>query len=108
MIDKEVNNKYEELIFEEEFTLDNKTPRELDEIADMILKADVRAGNRIHFENPILFQEHLRTRYKREIYNKEGVPDPSIEAGIYNRTHPQGRKVNSEKARKESGASYYR
>lgn len=43
---------------------------------------------------------------QREIYNPEGVPDPSIAAGIFNRTHPRGRKVNSEKAR-EGGASFY-
>jgi len=59
-------------------------------------------------DDPILFEEHLQQRRRREIYNTTGVPDPSIKAGIYNRTHPQGRKVNSPEQRKRNGASYYR
>jgi hypothetical protein len=57
---------------------------------------------------PILFEEHLHQRRRREIYNAVGTPDPSIVAGIYNRTHPEGRKVNSPEQRKKNGASYYR
>ena len=57
---------------------------------------------------PILFEEHLHQRRRREIYNSVGTPDPSIVAGIYNRTHPDGRKVNSPEQRKKNGASYYR
>ena len=59
-------------------------------------------------DDPIVFEEHLQQRRRREIYNTTGVPDPSIKAGIYNRTHPQGRKVNSPEQRKRNGASYYR
>jgi hypothetical protein len=59
-------------------------------------------------EDPILFEEHLQNRRKREIYTQMGVPDPSIVSGIYNRTHPQGRKVNSADQRKKNGASFYR
>lgn len=59
-------------------------------------------------DNPILFEEHLMQRRKREIYTTVGVPDPSIVAGIYNRIHPQGRKVNTEDARRKHGASFYR
>lgn len=59
-------------------------------------------------DNPILFDEHVYARKKREIYCKAGMPDPSIVAGIYNRQHPQGRKVNSKDQRKRHGASYYR
>lgn len=59
-------------------------------------------------DNPVLFEEHLIQRRRREIYNAEGVPDPSIVSGIYNRQHPQGRKVNTDAQRKKSGASYYR
>lgn len=55
----------------------------------------------------ILFEEHFASRRKREIYTTIGTPDPSIVAGIYNRTHPQGRKVNSEEQRKRNGASFY-
>jgi hypothetical protein len=58
--------------------------------------------------NPILFEEHLQQRRRREIYNTQGVPDPQIKSGIYNRIHPQGRKVNSAEQRKKNGASFYR
>ena len=110
---EEVNNKFEDLTFEEEyyeFDINDPdlTPAQLDYITDMILQADVRAGNRIHHKNPILFKEHMRTRYRREIYPQSGVPDPSVEQGMYNRTHPEGRKVNSEHQRKINGASFYR
>lgn len=59
-------------------------------------------------KNPILFEEHLQQRRRREIYTTIGTPDPSIVAGIYNRTHPQGRKVNSLAQRQKNGASWYR
>lgn len=59
-------------------------------------------------DNPILFEEHFQSRKRREIYNQLGTPDPSIVSGIYNRTHPQGRKVNSEEQRKRNGASFFR
>lgn len=57
---------------------------------------------------PILFEEHLQSRRRREIFPANGTPDPSIVAGIYNRTHPQGRKVNTEEQRKRNGASFFR
>lgn len=109
-----MSNKFDELVIDDpewDFDpncTDDMTPSRLDRYASMILKADVRAGNKIRGENPILFEEHIKTRYKREIYNKQGFPDPSIQQGMYNRTHPEGRKVNSEEARKRHGASYYR
>lgn len=59
-------------------------------------------------DDPILFEEHLQTRRKREIYTTLGTPDPSIVTGLYNRSHPQGRKINSAEQRKKHGASYYR
>lgn len=59
-------------------------------------------------KDPILFEEHFQSRKRREIYTQGGTPDPSIVAGIYNRVHPQGRKVNSEEQRKRNGASFYR
>lgn len=59
-------------------------------------------------DNPILFEEHLQSRRRREIFPANGVPDPSIVAGIYNRTHPQGRKVNSDEQRRKNGASFFR
>lgn len=62
----------------------------------------------IQGENPILFEEHFQSRKRREIYTSTGVPDPSIVSGIYNRSHPNGRKINSPEQRKKNGASYYR
>lgn len=59
-------------------------------------------------ENPILFEEHLKNRQRREIYTTVGTPDPGIVAGLFNRTHPQGRKVNSADQRRKHGASFYR
>jgi hypothetical protein len=59
-------------------------------------------------DNPILFEEHIQSRKRREIYTTQGFPDPNIVSGIYNRTHPQGRKVNSDVQRKKNGASWYR
>lgn len=59
-------------------------------------------------DNPILFEEHFQSRKRREIYTSLGTPDPSIVVGMYNRTHPQGRKVNSEEQRKRNGASFFR
>lgn len=59
-------------------------------------------------EHAILFEDHLHQRRKREIYNANGIPDPEIVSGIFNRTHPQGRKVNTDEQRKRNGASFYR
>lgn len=59
-------------------------------------------------KNPILFENHLQERRRREIYTKIGTPDPSIVQGMYNRTHPQGRKVNSNEQRRKNGASFFR
>lgn len=96
------------------------TNRELEDYADAILRKDAKDGNSIHGENPILFEEHLYNRRRREILVTSGTPDDiqgldderGIHRGdgqkIFNRTHPQGRKVNSEHQRKKNGASYYR
>lgn len=59
-------------------------------------------------KNPVLFEEHLKNRQRREIYTKVGTPDPEIVSGLFNRTHPQGRKVNSAEQRQRHGASFYR
>jgi hypothetical protein len=59
-------------------------------------------------KNPVLFEEHLKNRQRREIYTTIGTPDPNIVSGLFNRTHPQGRKVNSADQRKKHGASFYR
>jgi hypothetical protein len=96
------------------------TNRELEDYADAILRKDAKEGNPANGENPILFEEHLYNRRRREILVTSGTPDDiqgldderGIHRGdgqkIFNRTHPQGRKVNSEHQRKKNGASYYR
>jgi hypothetical protein len=88
---------------------------ELDEMATEILRAQARSidpetgkPRGIAGEDPVLFEEHLYSRKRREIYNQNGVPDPSINEGMFWRTHPQGRKVNSNDQRKKHGASFYR
>ena len=59
-------------------------------------------------EEPAILLWHMyKDRLRREIYVGTGIPDPSIESGIYWRTHPQGRKVNSEE-RRDRGACFYR
>lgn len=69
------------------------TPRELLLLAEKMLIKDPKPVN----EAPaILLIPHLRDRQKREIYNQNGVPDPSICEGLYWRTHPQGRIVRPE------------
>lgn len=66
--------------------------------------------------NPILFESHLYNRKRREIYVEVGTPDPAFTMdrkgrptqGIYNRAHPDGRKINTKAQRAKNGASYYR
>lgn len=85
---------------------------ELEEMATEILKANAKSINpetgKPNGLNNILFEEHLYSRRRREIYNINGTPDPSINEGMFWRTHPQGRKVNSDEQRKKHGASFYR
>jgi len=106
-------NKQLLLVFEEE--KDDYTQRELEQLADQLLRAQARSidpetnkERGIAGDDPILFEEHIHQRRRREILNENGVPDPSLASGLYFRTHPEGRKVNSEEARKKHGASYYR
>jgi hypothetical protein len=63
----------------------------------------------INGKNPILFEQHIYNRKRREIHVKDGIPDPAFTTdrwgrptvGMYHRTHPQGRKVNSTEQRKK-------
>lgn len=109
---KQRPQRHDEIIYEEgrEYTA-----KELEILADQLLRAESRAINEetgkprgIGGENPILFAEHLYARQKREILNENGVPEPGLVQGIYNRAHPEGRKINTEKQRKEQGASFFR
>lgn len=102
----------ENLVIEEE---ERYSPYELDLMAEEILRAharsiDVETGKPtgIKGDNPVLFEEHIQARKRREIYNQNGTPDPSINEGMFWRTHPQGRKVNNDEQRKKHGASFYR
>ena len=87
----------------------------LEEQADLLLREHAKSTDPetgkvrgIGGENPILFDDHIRQRKRREVYNITGTADPNIEQGIYNRQHPGGRKVNSDEQRSKNGASYYR
>ena len=69
----------------------------------------------IRGRNPILFESHLYNRKRREIHVESGCPDPAFTmdrwgkrptTGIYNRSHPAGRKINSPEQRARNGASY--
>lgn len=67
----------------------------------------------IRGKNPILFEPHLYNRKRREIYVSAGVPDPAFTmdrfgrptVGMYNRAHPEGRKMNSVEQRQKNGAA---
>lgn len=85
--------------------------RELAMYADKML----RDAGTDDTDAPILFQEHIEPRWRKEVRVESGTPDASITHALskdgqtmYNRQHPQGRKVNSEQQRKTNGASYYR
>lgn len=86
------------------------TDRELAMYADKFLR---EAGTTDDCQ--FLFQEHIEPRWRKEVRVETGTPDQSITNSLspdgqtmYNRQHPQGRKVNSDTQRKSNGASYYR
>jgi len=70
-------------------------------------------AEKILLEDPKLCTEHpawlsvgrLRERQRREIYCAAGTPDPNIVAGMYWRTHPEGRKWHEDRS---GGRSWYR
>jgi hypothetical protein len=79
--------------------------RALQLVAEKILLMDPKSPT----EDPMwLNGEMYIRRAKREIFVADGIPDPAIVSGLYWRTHPQGRKVNSDEARKEHRAAFYR
>lgn len=98
---------------EEKARLGGYTKAQMEIIADQMLRDD---ANRIDPEtgkkrglkgdDPILFYDHLRQRRRREIHSTSGSVDPSVVSGIYWRSDPSGRKVNSPEARAK-GAAYY-
>lgn len=58
-------------------------------------------------KDPILFESHIADRKRREIMVASGIPDPGLVSGLYNRAHPQGRRVNTPEHRKATGSSFY-
>ncbi len=89
----------------------NYTERELSMHADKML----RDAGTDDTDVKILFQEHVEQRWRKEVRVESGTPDASITHALskdnqtmYNRQHPQGRKVNSAAQRKTHGASYFR
>lgn len=57
---------------------------------------------------PILFEEHLIQRKRREINSDSGTVDPSIVSGLYWRSHSGGRTINSKEDRATKGVGWYR
>ena len=85
------------------------TREDLARMADKILLEDA-AKDDPEFERGllgpgILHDEQIELRKRREIYCKAGTPDPNILSGMYNRTHPRGRKFNLDR---KNGKSFYR
>lgn len=60
-----------------------------------------------HGGDGVLDPHRMAHRLRREIYVTNGTPDPSVESGMYWRTHPQGRKFNSLERRRAKGAGFY-
>lgn len=74
-------------------------------LAEKILLTDPKSPT----EDPMwLHGEMYYHRIRREIYCAVGTPDPSIESGLYWRTHPNGRKVSTDEQRKVYGHSFYK
>lgn len=85
------------------------TSGELDQITSQILKVEIKEGRAsLRGDNPILFENHIKSRQKREIQNLRGIPDPAFGSGNFFRSHPRGRKINSLERRQKFGASFYR
>lgn len=88
------------------FDFDKKyTPKQLDDFASEIIRLSFMKTPVDHYP-VVLLNSHLDSRYRREIYNTNGVPDPSHAGGYYWRTHPRGRKFRS-KEQTEAGMAFY-
>lgn len=110
-----MDKETEKYIADHSIDMTDVSDTNLEAIADLILRKQARSVNPdtgkergIGGEDPILFEEHIYSRKRREIYPESGTPDPSLISGSYNRTHPDGRKINSKEARQKHGASYYK
>jgi hypothetical protein len=73
-------------------------------LAEKILLEDPKPAT----EDPMyLHPGMMYNRQKREIYVGSGTPDPAIASGLYNRTHPLGRRYRSKRERELNGDSFY-
>jgi hypothetical protein len=81
------------------------TKRELLLLAEKILLSDKKPP----YESPTwLNGVAMRERLKHEIFCTNGTPDPSIESGLYWRTHPEGRKWKTVEERQINNGAFYR
>jgi hypothetical protein len=89
--------------------------RELAMYADKMLWESSSENDLRKSDYPVLMQEHAESKWRKELNVGTGTPDAAISSAaspdgqrMFNRQHPQGRKVNSSQARKIHGAGYYR
>ena len=82
----------------------NYSREELELLAEKILIEDPLP---ISSAPQILLEGHLRDRRRKEINASEGVVDPAIVSGLYNRTHPQGRGWTYPDERVDTGLGFY-
>ncbi len=94
------------------------SPHFMDQFGEAMLRADIgRAESPQRYQKHVLgvkFDGQLKKIETREKSASEGVVDQAItDAGspdgqrMYNRAHPEGRRVNTEEQRKEHGSSYF-
>lgn len=84
------------------------TKRQLTLMAECLLRDQHQTTLDAHEAPAILLFPMLKDRLKREIYVGNGIPDPSVESGLYWRTHPEGRSFRTPLERKALGASFYK
>lgn len=81
------------------------TCRELMLIAEKMLLTDEKP---LGEEPMVLNAPSYRYRIKHEIFVATGIPDPSVNEGLYWRTHPEGRSWNTREEMDVHGVSFYR
>ena len=75
----------------------------LEDQADAILREGRKGVTALSEKKDFLTDEQLALRQKREVYNSNGFPDPSICQGLYRRAYnsnsgsrPRGNRSNNE------------
>lgn len=84
------------------------TKAELSLMADKLLYENSKVKPSTEEPVILLSRSQWRHRYAHEIYCTEGQPDPSIVAGLYWRTHPQGRSFRTPQEMLDKRASFYK